>query len=95
MKKSIILIAAYTGLLVALTFVIIACEETVCIGNGECTVFIEQGGSGLYIDNDRPRSTCGKSATYSSDLGKYTGGCKVQNNIENRDRKYGSHGCDC
>ena len=98
MKKRIVLILAYMALLITVTLVIIACTTEGCIGNGACSVFIGQGAYGLFIDDvNYPRSTCGKSATWNSDLGKYTGGCKVQNNIDNYDnkRKYGTHGCDC
>ena len=94
MKRRIVSTVA-VGLLMAVTLVLIGCIETVCIGNGECTIFIEQGSNGLYIDDSYPRSTCGKSATWDSDLGRYTGGCKVQNYIDNRDRRHGSHGCNC
>ena len=96
MKKRIALIIAYTVFLATVTLIIIACNLDKCIGNGECSVFIDQGGSGLFIDDvNHPRSTCGKGAEWNSDLGKYTGGCKVQNNIDNNERRYGSHGCDC
>ena len=94
MKKRMIFIVVYIGLLVAATFIISACVLTQCIGNGECTVFIRQDHNGLHVDTDHTRSTCGKSATYN-DQGKLTGGCKVQNNINNHERRYGSHGCDC
>jgi len=90
------------GLLMAAGLVLIGCEGGVpnCKGNGECTVTVGQGTSGLYVDSNAPRSSCGTSATYKTDSngkGYYSGGCKVQNVIDNIDgkRSYGTHGCDC
>jgi len=84
------------GLLLAVGLVLIGCKDVEkCSGNGECTVTIEQGTSGLYVDNDSPRSSCGSSATWNSDYSQKTGGCKVQNNIDDHNRSYGTHGCDC
>jgi len=65
-----------------------------CQGSGECTVTVGQGASGLYIDTDAPRSSCGKTGKYS-DSGTYSGGCKVQNVIDGKSRTYGKHGCNC
>jgi hypothetical protein len=102
MKK--IIAVALIGLLMAAGLVLFGCEgggpkEPDCKGNGECTVTVGQGSSGLYLDKDSPRSTCGKSATtkWSESLEKYVDdpGCKVQENIDGTKRTYGKHGCDC
>jgi len=87
---------ALIGLLMAAGLVLIGCGPD-CPGNGECTVTINQGSSGLFVDYTVPPSTCGKSAEWDADLEMYMGGCEVQNNIDNRknDRKFGTHGCDC
>ena len=94
MKKSKFFVVALIGLLMAAGLVLTGCDKPNCPGNGECTVFIEQS-MGLYVDTSKERTTCGKGATWNSDQGKYTGGCKVQNMMDNRERKYGSHGCNC
>lgn len=93
MKKKIVAVALI-GLLAAVGLFLAGCGPN-CSGSGDCTVTIDQGGSGLYIDGNAARSTCGESATYSYDTGSYTGGCEVQNNINGIHRKYGKHGCDC
>jgi hypothetical protein len=82
------------GLLMAAGLILIGCGEE-CTGSGECTVTIAQGTSGLYVDYDSPRSSCGDSAEWNSDYSSKTGGCKVQNNIDGYNRTYGTHGCDC
>jgi hypothetical protein len=84
------------GLLLAAGLVLTSCGPN-CPGNGECTVTIEQGPYGLYVDNDSPRSSCGKNAEWDPDWEEYDGGCKVQNQMTNitDDRKYGTHGCNC
>ena len=83
------------GLLMAAGLVLTGCEWPGCIGNGECIVTIQQGTSGLYVDNTATRSSCGKKSTYSYDTGSYTGGCKVQNNIDGINRTHGTHRCGC
>jgi len=75
--------------------VLIGCDLENCIGNGECIVSVEQGGYGLYVDDSASRSSCGNQSTYSPDLDRRTGGCKVQNNIDNHNRTHGTHRCDC
>ena len=95
MEKKWILVVGVIGLLLSTVLILAGCGSDGCSGNGNCTVTIGQGSSGLYIDNEEPRSTCGKSATWNSDLGEYTGGCKTQNNIDGRNRSYGTHGCSC
>jgi hypothetical protein len=95
MKKSKVLIVGVIGLLMTIGLVL-ACEPVKqCPGNGECTVTIEQGSSGMFIDDESPRSTCGKNSTWNSERQKWEDGCKVQDNIDNRDRKYGKHSCNC
>ena len=89
-------IVVLIGLLLAAVLNLTGCFlNEPCPGNGQCTVTIGQGASGLYIDTDYPRSSCGKSATYSSQSGNYSGGCRVQNQIDNRNRRYGTQTCDC
>ena len=95
-KKIYIEAVVLVGLLLAIGFILSGCDTgNKCPGSGECTVTVEQGVSGLYVDTSMPQSSCGKSATYDYDLGRYTGGCKVQNNRDNRNRTYGKHSCDC
>ena len=96
MKESKLLILGVIGLMLAAGLVLIGCvEKPGCPGSGECTVTIDQGTSGLYVDSDSPRSSCGKSRTYSYDTGNYTHGCKVQENMDDYNRKYGTQSCDC
>jgi len=87
------------GLLMAGGIVIISCEGPGCIGTGECTITIKQGSSGLYVDTSSDRSDCGDSATYDYNLGKYTGGCQVNNMnstwFQNSSMRAGTHKCDC
>jgi len=94
MKKSKLLYLSVISLILTAGMILVACGPN-CPGNGECTVTIGQDGNGLYIDNNSPRSTCGKSSTYNYDTSRYSGGCKVQDNIDNRNRKYGTQSCDC
>jgi len=86
---------ALIGLLMAAGLVLLGCESPGCTGSGECTVTIDQGTSGLYVDSDSPRSSCGKSAEWNSDRTSKYGGCKVQNNMDNYNRTYGKKSCDC
>ena len=95
MEKKRILILGFIGLLMVAGLILVGCDLENCPGNGECVITIGQNASGLYIDTLAPQSSCGKSATWSSDLGGYTGGCKVQNNRAGRNRTYGTHGCNC
>jgi len=95
MEKRRILVVGLIGLLLMAGLGLIGCVKENCPGSGDCTVTIEQGTSGLYVDTNAPRSSCGKSATWSSDTNSYSGGCKVQNYMDGRNRKYGTHGCDC
>jgi len=97
MEKKKIIAVGIIGLLLAVGLVLIGCDflKEECPGNGDCTVTIKQDGYGLSVDYDSPRSTCGKSSTYDYSTGKYSGGCKVQNNIDNENRTYGKHGCSC
>jgi len=104
MKRKIILgTVALIGLLLATGLVLAGCGflggGKECIGNGECTITIKQGTTGLSIDYDSPRSDCGKSSTYNYDLGEYTGGCKVNDMnsswYQTSAMRYGTHSCDC
>ena len=96
MRSKIKMVAvALIGLLMAMGLVLIGCESPGCSGSGECTVTIDQGTSGLYVDSNSPRSSCGKRRTYNYDTGNYDNGCKVQENIDNYNRKYGTQSCDC
>jgi hypothetical protein len=92
-----ILVVALIGLLMAVGLVLTGCMEpgANCSGSGECTVTIDQGTNGLYVDNNSPRSSCGDKAIWDSNLGDYSGGCNVQNNIDGISRKYGTHSCNC
>jgi len=93
MKK--IFVVALIGLVMTVGLVLAGCDLEVCPGSGECTVTIDQGSSGLYVDSGSPRSTCGKGRTYNYDTGNYSSGCSVQDNIDNYKRTYGKHSCDC
>ena len=92
MKKGKIVVVGLVGLLMAGGLVLVGCKPDGCSGNGECTVTITQGTSGLYIDPNAPRSSCGK-------VGKGNEiGCKVAEMIAGhaaRPMTYGTHGCDC
>ena len=92
MKKSNLLVLGLIGFLMVAGLVLAGCGN-LCPGNGNCTVTISQGSSGLYVDYGSPRSSCGKSATYSN--GSYSGGCSVQNQMDNRNRRFGTHSCNC
>ena len=96
MEKKRILAVGLIGLLLAAGLVLFGCEPGAhCRGSGDCTVTIKQGASGLYVDTDSPRSSCGKSRTYNYDTGNYNRGCKVQDNMDDYNRTNGTHGCDC
>jgi len=94
MDKKRILAVGVIGLLLAAGLVVAGCGPN-CPGNGECTVTIDQGPYGLYVDSDSPRSSCGKRAEWNYNTSDYSGGCKVQNNIDDIKRKFGKYGCDC
>jgi len=95
MKK--ILFVFLIGSLMAVGLILAGCSEPgeKCSGSGECTVTIKQGSNGLFIDDSADRSTCGNEAIFDSNLGDYSGGCKVQNNIDGISRRHGTHECDC
>lgn len=96
MEKNRILVVGLIGLLMAAGLALMGCSGMKnCLGNGECTVTIDQGTSGLYVDNNAPRSSCGTSASWNSDYTNKVGGCKVQNNMDNFKRTFGTHSCDC
>ncbi|MCL2762270.1 MAG: hypothetical protein FWD36_03555 [Treponema sp.] len=96
MKKSKILVVGFIGLLMAGGLFLVSCKDKEnCIGNGECIVSIGQGASGLYVDNNATRSSCGKQSTWSYDTNRWSGGCKVQDNIDARNRAHGTHRCSC
>jgi len=98
MEKNRILAVGLIGVLLAVGLAVVGCSDPGegCSGNGKCTVYIDQGTNGLYInDTDYARSTCGEGAKWDSDMQDYSGGCEVQNNINNIKQKYGKHGCDC
>jgi len=89
MKK--ITLVALIGLLMTAALILVGCKES-CPGSGSCTVTIAQGTSGLYVDTDSPRSSCGKTTS-----GDATG-CKVADMIGwsgYKYMRYGTHGCDC
>jgi hypothetical protein len=98
--KGKIVAAALIGLLMAAGLVLAGCGPN-CPGNGECVVTIGQGGSGLYVDNEAEKSSCGDQAQWDPTVGAagdYTGGCNVQNAIAfsgGSYRKYGTIKCDC
>jgi len=95
MKK--FFIVTLIGLVMAVGMVLAGCdlEKEGCKGTGECTVTVKQGTSGLYVDYDSPRSSCGKSSTWNSSYNDYRGGCRVQDVMDGRNRRYGTHSCDC
>jgi len=96
MEKKRILAVGFIGLLLAAGLVLFGCEPGAnCPGSGDCTVTIAQGTSGLYVDYDSPRSSCGKSSTWNSDYTSKSGGCKVQDDMDGYKRTYGTHGCNC
>jgi len=84
------MVIALIGMLVVGGLFLTGCENQ-CPGSAECTVTIGQGASGLYVDYDAPRSSCGKSKNSESS------GCRVQNmmNNYNSERRYGTWSCDC
>ena len=97
MEKNRIFVAGLIGLLLAGGLILAGCNEPGdnCVGSGECTVTIQQGVNGLLIDNASTRTSCGKAATYSYESSSYVGGCKVQNNVDDRGRTHGTHKCNC
>jgi hypothetical protein len=100
-----IIVAALIGLLMAAGLVALGCEGggPNCRGDQECTVTVSQNSSGLYIDNDSPKSSCGKATTtetkWSESQEKYVTtthkGCEVQDIINGGTKKYGTHPCSC
>ena len=95
MSKAV-LSMAFIGILVATVLFVAGCEMGEnCRGDGQCTVTIGQGAHGLFIDNTNPRSTCGRGRTWNSDTATWSGGCRVQNNIDNHNRTFGTHSCSC
>jgi len=91
-------IVVLIGLLLAAGLNLTGCfllEDKTCPGNGQCTVTIGQGTSGLFVDTSYPRSSCGEKAKWSSSSSKYSGGCRVQNQMDNINRRYGTHTCNC
>ena len=92
MEKNRILIVGLIGLLMAVGLFLAGCGVS-CPGSGECTATINQGASGLYIDYDFPRSTCGGGRSWDSNT---SSGCIVENNINYySDRTYGTKSCNC
>ncbi|MDR0474412.1 MAG: hypothetical protein LBH43_12160 [Treponema sp.] len=95
MRKSKILVVGIIGLLLAAGLVMAGCDTPGCKGSGECTITFGQGSSGLFIDTDAPRSSCGTET--SGD----TSGCKVADSqssnsyVADKARKYGTLNCDC
>jgi len=93
MKK--ITLVAFFGLLMTAVLVLVGCKES-CPGSGNCTVTITQGTSGLYVDTDSPRSSCGQTGSWNYSSSSYSGGCKVANMMSSTSvMRYGTHGCDC
>jgi len=91
-----VLPVSFIGILAATVLFVAGCEMENCRGDGNCHVTVGQGGTGLFVDNALPRSTCGNAATFSA--GSWTGGCRVQNNIANPGgvhRTFGTHSCNC
>lgn len=93
MKK--LFLVVFITILMTAGMILAGCPAEECPGSGDCTVTIKQDAYGLSIDNNSPRSTCGHGRTWDSNSNKYIGGCNVQNNIDNYDRTYGVHSCDC
>jgi len=90
MKK--FFIVALIGVAMTVGLVLAGCLAMECPGNGNCTVTIKQGTSGLYIDSDSPRSSCGNSGS-----DKYRT-CYVANVISAyhyEDMRYGTWNCNC
>ena len=85
------------GLLMAMGIVLFGCDalKKECPGNGECTVTIDQGSSGLYVDNNSPRSSCGRERTYDYNKSEWVAGCRVEDNIDNYNRTFGVKSCNC
>jgi len=97
MKKKMLVTAliALIGLLAATGLFLASCEPGEnCIGNGECIVTIKQE-VGLSVDNEATRSSCGDKASWSHETNSYTGGCRVQNQIDGHNRTHGTHRCNC
>jgi hypothetical protein len=89
-------IVALIGVVMTVGLVLAGCNvEEECIGTGDCTVTIKQGTSGLYVDYDSPRSSCGSKKKWSDSYNSYRGGCNVQNIMDSGYGKYGPHSCDC
>jgi len=82
------------GLMLAAGLAVAGCGPN-CPGNGGCTVTVDQGTDGLYVDYDKPLSSCGKKADWNSNTNDYSGGCKVQNVKDDIKRTIGKHGCNC
>lgn len=91
MEKNRIFALGLIALLLVAGLILAGCKLDKCSGSGNCTVTIDQGVYGLYIDTDSPRSSCGKTTTSESN------GCKVadMNYSYSSYLKYGTHGCDC
>jgi len=91
-----IYVVALIGLMMTVGLALAGCIKGECPGSGQCTVTIKQGTSGLYVDDDSPRSSCGKTKTWDSSTSSYKGGCKVANMMNSSsDRRYGTQSCDC
>jgi hypothetical protein len=86
-------IVALIGLLMVVGLVFAGCDLEKCPGSGECTITIDQGANGLYVDTSAPRSSCGNTKDSDS-----SGGCQVANMNSiwySETMRYGTHGCDC
>jgi len=101
MKRKIILgTVALIGLLMAAGLVLVACEPGSCTGTGECTVTVAQGTTGLYVDTNSPRSSCGDVGVYDPEYDSWSGGCQVANmqsyvNFQSHIKRAGTHSCNC
>jgi len=83
-------IVVLIGLVMTVGLVLAGCLHMECPGNGNCTVTVKQGTSGLYIDDDSPRSSCGNSG---SDKART---CSVANMMSfYGEKKYGTWNCNC
>jgi len=89
MKKSKIAAVALLGLLLVIGLTLVGCGNQ-CVGDGECTITIGQGATGLFVDTSARRSSCGNRRTSES------AGCQVANMNQWSDAKrFGTHGCNC